>query len=48
MVANNYRVDGVLGRGGMGVVVSATDIDLDRNDGSRIVRVASEQAPPPR
>jgi len=28
VIANKYRVDGVIGRGGMGVVVKATHLEL--------------------
>lgn len=38
IIANKYRVDGVLGSGGMGVVLSATHLDLEAPVAIKIVR----------
>src|SRR5450432_2491232 len=38
VVAGKYRVDGLLGSGGMGVVVSATNLDLDAPVAIKVVR----------
>jgi len=44
LVAGKYRVDGVLGRGGMGVVVAATDLGLERKVAIKFVERQDEQA----
>lgn len=38
MIANKYRVDGVLGIGGMAVVLAATQVDLDRLVAVKVIR----------
>src|SRR5450432_707431 len=38
VIAGKYRVDGILGTGGMGVVVSATNLDLDAPVAIKVVR----------
>ena len=38
VIAEKYRVDGVLGAGGMGVVLSATNLDLDAPVAIKLVR----------
>lgn len=43
-VAGKYRVDGILGRGGMGVVVAATDLELARKVAIKFVERNDEQA----
>ncbi len=44
-VIDNYRITGVLGRGGMGVVYKATEVRLDRDVAIKMmdVRLASEE-----
>jgi serine/threonine protein kinase len=45
VVANKYRVDRVIGRGGMGVVFAATDTTLDRRVAMKVLaRGAAENA----
>jgi eukaryotic-like serine/threonine-protein kinase len=44
LVAGKYRVDGVLGRGGMGVVVAATDLGLERKVAIKFVERQDEHA----
>src|SRR5262245_57318411 len=44
LVAGKYRVEGVLGRGGMGVVVAATDCELERRVAIKFVERNDEQA----
>ena len=38
VIADKYRIDGVLGAGGMGVVLSATNLDLDATVAIKVVR----------
>jgi serine/threonine-protein kinase len=38
VIADKYRIDGVLGAGGMGVVLSATNLDLDAPVAIKVVR----------
>ena len=38
VIAGKYRVDGILGSGGMGVVLSATNLDLDAPVAIKVVR----------
>ncbi len=44
IVAGKYRVDGMLGRGGMGIVVAATDLELERKVAIKFVERTDEQA----
>jgi serine/threonine-protein kinase len=44
LVAGKYEVEGLLGRGGMGVVVAATDVELRRKVAIKFVERQSEQA----
>lgn len=38
LIASKYRVDRVLGEGGMGIVVAATHLDLDRQVAIKLIR----------
>ncbi len=44
VVADKYRIDGVIGAGGMGVVVAATHLDLDQKVAIKLLRDASTDA----
>jgi serine/threonine-protein kinase len=44
LVADKYRIDGVIGAGGMGVVLAATHLDLDQLVAIKVLRDASEEA----
>jgi serine/threonine-protein kinase len=44
IVADKYRIDGVLGTGGMGVVVAATHVDLDQRVAIKFLREVSPEA----
>jgi serine/threonine-protein kinase len=44
IVAEKYRIDEVIGVGGMGVVLAATHIDLDQRVAIKVLREASEEA----
>jgi eukaryotic-like serine/threonine-protein kinase len=44
IVLGKYRVDGMLGRGGMGIVVAATDLELERKVAIKFVERTDEQA----
>ncbi len=44
IVAEKYRIDGVIGTGGMGVVVAATHIELDQRVAIKFLREASPEA----
>ena len=45
LIAGKYRVDGVLGTGGMGVVLAATHLDLDRIVALKLMRSELAQHP---
>lgn len=45
VIDEKYRVDGVLGKGGMGVVVAATQLALDRTVAIKLVRADCAQDP---
>lgn len=44
LVADKYRVDHVIGAGGMGVVLAATHLDLDQPVAIKVLRDASDEA----
>ena len=44
IVADKYRIDGIMGTGGMGVVVAATHVDLDQRVAIKFLREASPEA----
>jgi eukaryotic-like serine/threonine-protein kinase len=44
IVADKYRIDGVMGTGGMGVVVAATHVELDQRVAIKFLRVLSTEA----
>ena len=44
IVADKYRIDGILGTGGMGVVVAATHVDLDQRVAIKFLREVSPEA----
>ncbi len=44
IVADKYRIDGVIGAGGMGVVVGATHLELDQRVAIKFLRDASPDA----
>ena len=44
IVADKYRIDGVMGTGGMGVVVAATHLDLDQRVAIKFLREVSPEA----
>ena len=45
VIAGKYRVDGVLGSGGMGVVLAATHLDLDRRVAVKVMRAEPGEHP---
>ena len=45
LIAGKYRVDGVLGSGGMGVVLAATHLDLDRLVAVKLMRAELAEHP---
>jgi serine/threonine-protein kinase len=44
IVADKYRIDGVMGTGGMGVVVAATHVELDQRVAIKFLREVSPEA----
>jgi len=44
IVADKYRIDGIMGTGGMGVVVAATHVDLDQRVAIKFLREVSPEA----
>ncbi|MBX3229683.1 MAG: serine/threonine protein kinase [Labilithrix sp.] len=44
LVADKYRIDGVIGAGGMGVVLAATRLDLDQLVAIKVLRDATDEA----
>ncbi len=44
IVADKYRIDGVMGTGGMGVVVAATHVELDQKVAIKFLREISPEA----
>ena len=44
VVADKYRIDGVIGAGGMGVVIAATRLELDQRVAIKLLREASPEA----
>jgi len=44
IVADKYRIDGVMGTGGMGVVVAATHVELDQRVAIKFLREISTEA----
>ncbi len=44
IVADKYRIDGVIGTGGMGVVVAATHVELDQRVAIKFLREVSDEA----
>lgn len=44
IIADKYRMDSVVGSGGMGVVVAATHVDLDQKVAIKLLRDASSEA----
>ena len=44
IVADKYRIDGVMGTGGMGVVVAATHVELDQKVAIKFLREVSPEA----
>ena len=44
IVADKYRIDGIMGTGGMGVVVAATHVELDQRVAIKFLREVSPEA----
>jgi len=44
IVADKYRIDGVMGTGGMGIVVAATHVELDQKVAIKFLREVSPEA----
>ncbi|MBS2017561.1 MAG: serine/threonine protein kinase [Deltaproteobacteria bacterium] len=44
IVADKYRIDGVMGTGGMGVIVAATHVELDQRVAIKFLREVSPEA----